>query len=510
MNLEKRNKWNGVWINEKNYINANFFQVNDKLYMSFSTFSYDTVFYNGEEKDDNECPANLFTGIGYLNDSKTVFVLEKVLCSNYKNDLFDFVPYNFSGKLNDEGIIELYSNKGDGEISVKLKRVKGLGTDVYNIYKNGNPYEESLPSIPDSDFRHEEKYCPTGTSPCMNNDNGIDLTTYGNIPFNACGNPISEEDNTCDTTTCVFYNPSPNGIPSCKKETKTYDYNNFSLYGELNSNKKCEQFNSLKGGLSFILCYITNVGNVETLNYQYFGANESSLTTQVDKMNYLLNNCSPNTLLPYYRGLILDSQDNTDNPELINAFSFTNFFEKNEKGSNVKNIIQDGILTCKNYVNNYSPSNSNKQLEPALWDIKINQNNMSCPIELSTSVLYKSTTVKYPDFNNNNNNTIPLSIYKGSQPLFLEHAKLIKDITPLNQPNQHFIALTTNIRTNNKLYLIPSSVSGFSNNSSTVKLEEHPDKNGKWLILGMKLKNITELNGVLKDLCIELSKKNEV
>lgn len=230
----------------------------------------------------------------------------------------------------------------------------------------------------------------------------------------------------------------------------------------------CDRFNFT----SCIICYITNIGNVQTLNYQFFGSSseESSLTVQYDMMNNILNG-----LLTSYRNMSIP-----DNK----AISFTNCIE-NIKTPSTQTVQE----ICENAKYTYVPSVSNNNLYPAIWQINIppSHNNTlnSCSFTLSTSQLY-NTVPKYVEFNDDNSTN--LSLFNGGirQELILENSNIIKegDVT----------VITTNIKTNNNLYLIPGSINGVSNNSTLVQLASNPEQNSKWLILGFNISNINDLD----------------
>ena len=501
--------WNGIWENKKAELHATFFQMNDLLYMSLSTSSFDTVYYNQTQENDNsvdkKCPSNLFIGIGQLNLLKNSFILQKVLCSNFATDSFTLMPNHFRGELRGDEI------RLDGKISLTRKRGGTKNNEVYQMHeyiRRNAPFLTFLPSIEESEWKHEEITCPVGSSPCMNIENGIALTTYNDITYNACGAPISEEDATCGTTECLFFSGVNTGIPTCKIEKKTHDTNNFSLFGAL-STRMCTFFPTQ--GLTYIICYITNIGNVQTLNYQYFGAIQNNITTQYDRMNHLLNECIKSdtavNFLPFYRNTIANA-DGGSSPShtLIDAISFTNSFEQ-----------RDALNKCKKYVTDYAPSPSNDALEPALWDIRVDSSLPSCPVQLKTSALYKGIPVKYA-IHSPSERGVKMSIYGGEYPFRVEE---IKTLTPLthneNASNasggatRNFLAFTANIRCiENGQYMIPQlKNSGFSSSSSVVGLQNEPQPNGKWLFIGLKLNTIGGLQNALKELCVDFAKSNK-
>jgi hypothetical protein len=224
---------------------------------------------------------------------------------------------------------------------------------------------------------------------------------------------------------------------------------------------------------SYIICYITNIGNVQTLNYQFFGPleNESALTMQYDKMNNILNQ-----FLTTYRDM---------SPPDDKAISFTNCIE------NIKTPSTQTVQTiCANVKYTYVPSVSNNNLYPVIWEINVPSSNTlnSCSFILSTSKLY-NTPPKYAEFNNNN--TTNLSLFNGGikQELILENINIIKDNI-----------ITANIKTNNNLYLIPGNISGVSNNSVLVETSTKPEQNSKWLMIGFNISNLNNLDSILNSI----------
>jgi hypothetical protein len=260
----------------------------------------------------------------------------------------------------------------------------------------------------------------------------------------------------------------------------------------------CETSKIIKKCNSFIICYVNNIGNVYTLNYQFFGSlgEESSLTLQVDIMNQFLNN----KLLKVYRDVLINSNTITINNEqktknINNALSFTNCLENNNSQTNSSTRISSSVQCAVKYVNNYVPIIGNNNLMPALWTLESNTNFVnSCPITIKTSSKYNSP-VKYVNYNENGSTNLSLFSSGTNQELIMENATVISNI---DYSNTSYIAITANLKANNQLYLMPSSSnSGFSNNSSLVGLTKGPSENGKWLFIGFNINNISELKTTL-------------
>jgi hypothetical protein len=265
---------------------------------------------------------------------------------------------------------------------------------------------------------------------------------------------------------------------------------------------------------SAILCYVTNLGNVQTLNYQFFGSlpEQSTLTVQYDVMNNILNNTniinnyiqteteteeedssssyvSLNNLPKYRNSITNYGSVLSDMTVINNAISMTNCIENNKVAGSPTTLTNSCITSCQNYVNSYVKSSSNPKLMPAVWQINYNvSNNLTndCPFTLSTSQNY-NTPVKYVEYNNNGTTNLSLYSDGNKQKLFMENANVI------NKTN-NVIVITTNLRANNGLYLLPSSsYGGFSNNSNIVTLSSSPNPNGKWFVIGFPLNNMNNL-----------------
>lgn len=501
--------WNGIWRNDGLTLNGQFIQNNDKLIMSFSNVLFDTVYTSSnfdQFNNDYKCPNNLFLGIGQLNKKRTKFILTKILCNKYTNSSLNLSVNNFSGYLNYDKIILSSNNIPNNVILKKSKNLSFNSNDlnIKNKYIDANSkYINSLPVIPDSELDYSEKLCPNNTQPCMDIQDGISLTSYSNLNYNACGNPDSN--NICTgTPQCVFYENSLNGIPSCSKTKKTYDYMNYAAFTNLsqttgNSLNICYDYLKYFPDKcnSCVLCYITDLGNVLTLSYEYFGTlqGQNNLTVQSDIMNDYLNDSSLDIgFLPNYRNIITKN-DTTNIQNAINALSFTNILENNNEVNNSKTRIQNSVIQCQNYVNKYKPSITNKNYAPFIWQINFNNGKThynllnSCEITISTSQNY-NYPVKYVKYDNNGN--MNLSTFKGgdNEQFILENATIINKNDGFMQPS---VAITANIKGNNGLYLVPSNnINGFSNNSNIINMVPKEENNGKWLILGFNLNNIED------------------
>lgn len=447
------------------------------------------------------------------NDLKNGLIQNQTLdqCKKLCNANNDCNGFSFQKSTNNCYLKSNVLNQKLNNDYTSYVKQKSLNNDLPNsdnYINNVAPFVNDYTQIPESEFLYEENYCSGKSKPCTDKNNGISLTTYNGIKYNACGTPTSSSDNTCvGSPKCLITSNSVNGIPVCNKNVKLTDYMSNIPFGQISQKSGstlniCDTINYIKKCNSFIICYVTNIGNVSTLNYQFFGSlqEESSLTLQNDVMNELLNNTKNKiALLPYYRYIIQNTNTfNTNNN--LNALSFTNCFENNNNGGNIDNLISSSIQCANKYVNNYTQINGNNNLKPALWAINSNVSSNvvnSCSIRLSTSSKY-NTPVKYVKYNRDGSTSLSLFSNGTDEELIMENARVIQDV---NYSNTSYIAITTNLRANNQLYLMPSSSnSGFSNNSNLVSLSESPLENGKWLLIGFNINNISEVSSTLKNI----------
>jgi hypothetical protein len=346
----------------------------------------------------------------------------------------------------------------------------------------------------------------------MDKRNGLVLTSYDNRDYNACGKRTSDKDNTCiGEIDCVLYDHPGSYLKKCTFNEKINIYMNHNALLELLNNNNCSSylnyFNSNKCN-SVILCYIDYLTDIYTLNHNIFNFShdDNALTVQKDVMSFFLNN-KENGLLNYFRNIIYNNCGTIT--DKFKALSFTNIIENNTKDiSNVDTLISECINTCQEYMkmNDNKNIKDNQNLFPQLWQINYEKTNSLnlCNISLSTSENYK-TVIKYAEFNDNKTN---LSIYPNGikQKLNLENVNVIADIDTIN--NNKYVAITTNLISNDGLYLVPSFDSdGFTPESKLVKLSPSLPT-GKWLILGFSLNKISDLKQRLNDLVIALANNN--
>jgi hypothetical protein len=525
--------WDGIWTNGY-HLYAQFIQKNDELMIAFSNSSFDNLFYNiasGDSPPGNnplnitdpdafnytnphyKCPQNVFIGIGKLIKDRTVFTLTKIMCNFYINSELNLRINELTGKLVDK-TITLYPQ---GLSPIQLTFVKPFGKEtIKNMNKfkdNFAPLVTLFPSIPTSEYVYEEDWCSeSGGQPCKFQMDGISQSTYTDINFNACGTP--DKNNVCQgDPKCVIFSPAPPGYNSCKHHVDIYDYMNHYAIKALsyiggNNIQVCDYLNYFgpQKCNACIMCYVTNVGEVLTLNYEYLGKlpGQSSLTVQRDIMYKILND----KILPQYRSILENKESNNINA--LNAISFTNCLENNTLGATnlnrLKSSMNPASVIAKNYKINTN-TNYNDKLAPAVWQFNYNSNPSvknintqdSCPIILSSSQNY-NTPVKYAEFYDNGKTGLTLHNGGINQQLFLENINIIKK-SPVNSFKDSYITLTANIRVNNRLYLVPTkSTSGFSNSSISVDLIDQPEEDGKWLIFGFSINTLADLNKILKNI----------
>ena len=503
-------RWDGLWENKSLNIYAQFIENNDQLIISLSNSSFDQIYPTISDAFVNssigniKCYTNTFIGIGQLQNKprSSSFILKEIICNNYTNPDLNLTVNNFSGEFSFDNTIKLYSEGKGQVITLKFKAGSKISNDN-NYAKFLSPNTNTYPTVPDSKFVYQESICED-LDPCIDKTHGLSITTYNNLSYNACGKKTSPSNNTClGKPTCVFYSPAPDGMETCGFSSSLYDYMSIAPLSvgtqyTGNSLLLCNYIDYFKKDKcnACIICYVTNIGTVYTLNYEFFGAlpSQSNLTVQKDVMNQILNNKSTG-LLPYYRNAI---NNNTNDKDVMNALSFTNCIENS---SEIKNSIQ--ISKCrditKQYINNYKDPKGNSLLKPCVWQInsKPTKNVVnSCPVILNTFQNY-DTPVKYAEFNNDG--TTNLSLYSGGlkQQLIFDKVKIVKEN---NDALNTYVIMTTNLKTNNGLYLIPSDNNTGFNHSNVIRLVNEPSLSGKWLIIGFTLNNLNNLDNIINNI----------
>lgn len=462
-------------------------------------------------KNSTGCYDDSFLGRGILNNDRTFFILKEVICNNYFNSGLNLRVNELSGKLN-ENEITLFSNN----TTTTLTKLRSNASKS-NLYLNSiSPNNTLLPNVIDSKYLHMINYCTGDSKRCNVNDIGLGNTSWDNGP-NACGTPTSGTDLTCNgPPTCVI-SETPGNYTKCQPVEEVFDYMNFMPMKGLLSSKgnmrdDCaylEYFSNSRCN-ACIMCYVSELRDVQTLNYEFFGPDndQNSLTIQYDIIDTMLNNPNKDIgILNTYRNAL----NNNSGIDIDEALSLTNIIENNTTGGNPKSIYDQGILEIKEYINkNQIPdrkknrklpkfTKGGNRLVPCIWQINNGvtlSKSSECNFTLSTYQDYK-TYIKYITYNNGN---INLSLFNGgnSQKFMLENATILKKSIKSTGTT---VLMSGNLKTLNNLYLIPASdTTGFSNNSNVVRLSSKPEDHGKWLIIGFSLNNLTELSSVLNNI----------
>jgi len=456
------------------------------------------------------CYNDSFLGRGELNSDKTFFILKEVICNNYTNSGLNLGVNGLSGRINEKELT-LYSNS----TTITLTKIKS-NTSNSNSYINSiSPNNTSLPNVEKSTYIHTVDYCSGGTR-CNINDIGLDATAWDGGP-NACGTPTSDTDLTCkEDPTCVISN-TPGSYAKCQPLEKVFDYMNFMPMKGLLASKgsmldDCSYLEYFSDCNACIMCYVSDLRDVQTLNYQFFGPNtdENSLTLQYDIIDKKLNDPNNNLgILNTYRNALIKNKG----IDIDKALSLTNFMENNNSGNNPKSVYDNGINYAQKFINKDETPDPKKnrklpkfkkggdKLIPCIWQINkgVNLNKSSpCNFTLSTFNDY-STYVKYVNYNNGQLN---LSLFNGgnSQKFMLQNPTVLKE---KKSSKGTTVLISGNLKTANNLFLLPASDhTGFSNNSNVVKLSSKPADNGKWLIIGFSLSNLNEMPDLLNKISL--------
>jgi hypothetical protein len=529
-NIIKPVGWNGVWKDSNNYIYSQFLQVNDKLIVVLTDYNYSSLIADDLLPTPEENPTgNLFIGIANLNSNRKIFRITNVISNTFNNSILSIgndINSNinnvyFTGQLNitnpiNNSTITLYPNNyNSNSLSITLNlenAFTGYG-DSTNInlssdypyltpYMNQiSPFLQSNPMITNNQFDYQQTICTTGTHACYDQSNGYSDLSYinGLTGYNGC---CDDENNvTCFFNTSYIGESGAVSIPKCTNNSQLYFYQNYNSQNYLldtvgNSLNICNllnYFTNTNGNVA-ILCYITNLTNVQTLTYQFFGinSNESTLNLQYDTMNTKLKNS-----LNKYQNQIKDITG-TSGINLTNCLESSNSNNMNDIRTNCINTVQEYIT------NNNPPINVNASLLPTVWEINLgSKNNLinSCPFILNTSKLYNNDTTPIKFVECNDDRTINLSLNGGgnNQNLYMQDTTIL-NTGPIGNTVSNYYAISTNIRANNGLFLVPSNeLGGFYNSSSTVSLAQSPEPNGKWLILGFTLSKLSQLETIINN-----------
>jgi hypothetical protein len=534
-NNTKINNWNGIWSYKDN-LYAQFMQNNDKIIISFSNtiinaYNLKNIFSKtnlNNIKSDTFCLPNLFLGIGTLNNDKNVFNLTEIYCSNYINNSLNLTVNNLSGKI-ENNIITLYSNLNNINYNSPLILNKIKNFSYNHVYKFDKKYVKHIsnfvnlfPEIPDSEIDSDLDFCKkyningvTNIVKCMDNNSGLQETTFNGTKINACGITNGVDNNCIGTPKCLIF-PS-NGIDQCDltfNNLNLNQYNNFMQMNALidhnkNNLKICNYLKDFVNGKlnSCILCYVTNLSDVKTLDYQFFGVdnNENNIILQDDYMKEYLNK---NILKKYRDNINLsDLQINDDN--LVKAFSFTNLIEYNNDSGTLRLQIEKNLGKIKNLINiNKNTTNYNSKLLPSVWQINYDKNltlskeNVlvnSCSFTLSTLLKYNKQ-VKYVEMNNDK---VLFSLFPNgiNKKLMFQNVKIISESKEYSAIK--FITFTANIKGNNDLYLLPSDYKeGIVNNSTGITMKKKNEVNGKWFVLGFNLSDLEQIKLILDQIIL--------
>jgi len=437
---------------------------------------------------------------GIIYDGTPLLVIKKITTSNFNYDIASSY-LSLSSFINP---IPQYTNSYNHDLDVCNNSSFTKGSKTYNKKELTKCYisNEGLPDkVDDVGYSSYGTGCSEKTTKVNNKD--------------ICGN---------DTQTCFIAVPGRETVGNYTKcntnfdITRTFNSNlNNGLYNTFDDTKGLcsylskfskDKFNSAIFN-SAIIMYVSDLTNVQTLNYEYFGQgkNKSNLTMQTDITTDFMGK-----ILNKLRSYITKSSP--VDSELNSALSLTNCFESNDSSGTYSSILNSCRESTKTRFNTstlndiiQSDTDTIKYLKPLIWKLNIdNENTSSCTFSLSSSNLYKKENqwVKYVEFNPSENKT-NMSLYQGgtNQSIILENASIIIENATKTASNNgiddSYVLVSGNLRTSNpKKYLIPSNVkSEFFNNSSSVNLQNNVNNTGKWVILGFKLTDEIDLVNTL-------------
>jgi hypothetical protein len=576
LNNTRNLNWNGNWtsINNNNNDNiyAQFVQLNDRLLI---TITNRNIANDNDSASSNFDTKYLYSGVALLNKDKNIFILRNPVNNNCyignKPSTGDGLKfgYNLTGYVYFEGKsggkdiykIKLFLNNNNNRNILTLEKNSDYNKDNTNLENNqgftkydkgkeyinsNNPYLRASDFINKSSFSFDNNFCPlkdgmTQYTPCMYSQEGLGETrTYNGIVVNACGSPVNGNNCTAQNVYCgiggVAGNKGSGGSGLACTEIINPVYQNinflpFKILSQINSNNNLDVCNYLSNFdyskfNQCILCYVSNVGSVYTLNYTYM----DTLIMQKDMMNYNLNKDSTiyKNLLDYRKTIdsLPDSfvspiapavSANLTSSEYYNSLTLTNYLEnlqyKSDPDMKYNKILEISVPTIKKYVQNYIPDNTVRSNYPTLWNIKLDkyitsttpptsgERNIknSCEFTLNTSELfnipnlyektkeYNTQQVKYLATNNDGSTSLKLYNSGTDKKFILENANILKqNISSTFNPATDYIAISANIRAFNKLYVLPSF-----DNSNSIKLSPEPEANGKWVIFGISLSTLT-------------------
>jgi hypothetical protein len=510
--------WNAIWKGDKIY--AQFLQNNDKLIIAITKSEY----IQNNISSNQGCYSGSFVGIGQLNQNRDFFILKSIICNNLVNENLNLNVEMLSGKISINSSkkrqITLYSSTEtkDPKIPITLDWVKDFS--YTNGVASNNSFTNNLISnVTQFPFiTEEDKYVMDSSYPCPNLNVKCDYIYPNKSPSDilgytgkkSCASSADASGKCVGSPTCyVSSNPNADGIQNGNKGlifpcgNIVNDYMNFMPIKGLvnmstsnnNTLKLCDYLSNFSQDKCnvCIIGYVDKLGIFRTLNYEFFGVSpdKSNLTLQTDMMNNKLN--SSTGIINYYRTNYITT--------INNSLKFTNCLENNSTYNDPKTMM-NSTSTCyntlTNYKNNYIPIQDNLDLYPLIWQL----NTRSSYNILNSCGVYINSHPDYPvsqKFIEYSDKEIYLSPNGGglNQQLLFDNVNIIRDMPSSGSKS---IILTTNIKTLNNLYLLPSVDKGFPVNTSTVKLASKPDPNGKWLVIGFTLSNLNNLTSVLSNL----------
>jgi hypothetical protein len=510
--------WNGTWRDpgRTNY-KFQLLQNNDKLIISILNTDTTTI-----TTLDNNFPSNTFSGYAQLDTNRYRFTMKEILFNNLNGLDTSNIAESVYGSFNGESLYETSTNIKNilqngitEETSSSLEQqiqneIQSLTIDVtmnmgmnnnlvFSLQRVGNMVIQDYPGqaylnrdmyvnpIPILEVQEESSIrtvCPT-TMPkyCTSIQIEKDGVTDGHL-YTGCVTDSSDctRPFTNPNDACLFYDRpvTLNGdtYSVCPESSRIINLNtNYLNVKALSSIQQsdlnvCNHLQMFKFR-SYILFYISNLSQVQTLGYSFFGSNpgESSLIIEPTVFSSIL--------YKHYIIPILQKWTTSRNPILTQKL--------------ISMYGKDLNYAMRKKLKNKKPPTQNNMLNTVFWKIQKSYTTNACTVNIQTVPELDHQVQKYIDTTRNG---MPfLSMFEGgtNQNLFLENLTLLEDTPQIK-------LFSTDIRTSTGLYFQPEETQGDFYNSTRVVGKKSLSTSGRWLILGTPLSSISNVLDAKKEL----------